>query len=116
MKRLKKAISIMLSFALIAGICFNLYPQEAKAANEILFSVTADKQELKPGDQVTVTVEMSDNVDGYTMEYRMQFDDSRLEIIDYELGNVADGGFIAGINETSNEVSAVIAHTNKMTN
>lgn len=116
MKRLKKAISIMLSFALIAGICFNLYPREAKAANEILFSVTADKQELKPGEQVTVTVEMSDNVDGYTMQYMMQFDDSRLEIIDYKLGNVADGAYIAGINATSNEVSAAIAHANKMPN
>lgn len=116
MKRLKKAISIMLSFALIAGICFNLYPREAKAANEILFSVTADKQELKPGEQVTVTVEMSDNVDGYTMQYMMQFDDSRLEIIDYKLGNVADGAYIAGINATSNEVSAAIAHANEMPN
>lgn len=116
MKRLKKAISIVLSFALITGICFNLYPQEAKAANEILFSVTADKQELKPGDQVTVTVEMSDNVDGYTMQYMMQFDNSRLEIIDYKLGNVADGAVMSGINATSNEVLSVIAHSNKMPN
>ena len=67
----KRIMALMLSFVMIMGAAFAMTPNVAKAASEATFTVTADKKELHRGDQFTVSVSMSDNVNAYGLVYKM---------------------------------------------
>lgn len=110
MRSLRKAISFILSFVMVVGICFTALPQKVEAAGDnLLFSVTADKEEVQRGDEIKVTVGMSGNTtDAYTLQYRLNYDNTRLEFVNAELGEVANGAFASSVNGTNERVNVVI--------
>ena len=63
--KLKKGLSFFLSFLMVLSLCAVSVPEEVKAESNVVFTVTADKQEVKRGDEVTLTVTMSGNTDAY---------------------------------------------------
>lgn len=97
MRKIKRVISYSLSLIMVISVCFTAFPKRVEAAENIIFSVTADKQEVKRGENVTVTVEMSGNAGAaYGIDYDLQYDDTRLELVgEPKLGNVADGSMIS---------------------
>ena len=77
--KLQKAISFMLSLIMVLGICIVTVPETAKAAGDVRCTVSADKQKLKRGDTVMVTVSMSGNTEAYGLKYELGYDTSRLK-------------------------------------
>lgn len=98
---LKKVISLMISFVMVLSICLAAVPKETRAAGEVQFTVRADKQELHRGDEVTVTVDMSGNVEAYGLTYELFFDTSRLKVVSMSEGDVSSGAFVSDIDQTA---------------
>ena len=48
--KLKKGLSFFLSFLMVLSLCAVSVPEEVKAESNVVFTVTADKQEVKRGD------------------------------------------------------------------
>ena len=91
-RRLKKIISFVLSFVMIASICFTVFPQMVEASGEKgSFSLSADKEEVERGEEITVTVRLSQSQDIYGVQSDLLYDTSRLELVSYELGDCAEG-------------------------
>lgn len=105
--RLQKTISFMLSFIMVLSICVATVPKTAKAAGEVQFTVSADKQELKRGDQVTVTVSMSGNTEGYGLTYDLYGNQDKLKIV----GSPKRGDIFNGL-DPDNDLSSCRATSN----
>ncbi|WP_418539873.1 Ig-like domain-containing protein [Massilistercora timonensis] len=118
MRSMKKMFSFILSFVMVASICFAAVPQKVEAAGDsLVFTVSADKEVVKRGDQVTVTIEMSGNkTDGYTLSYRLNYDNTKLEYIDSELGSVAEGAVVSSATGTNQRVNVVVAKPEVLSN
>ena len=87
----KRIMALMLSFVMIMGAAFAMTPNVAKAASEATFTVTADKKELHRGDQFTVSVSMSDNVNAYGLVYKMFYDAEKVSLVgDPVKGSIID--------------------------
>lgn len=87
----KRIMALMLSFVMIMGAAFVMTPNVAKAASEATFTVTADKKELHRGDQFTVSVSMSDNVNAYGLVYKMFYDAEKVSLVgDPVKGSIID--------------------------
>lgn len=94
---LKKVLSIFLSFLMVLGLCAVSVPEKANAAGKITFTVSADKQELKRGDEVTITVTMSGNTEAYGITYELLHDKTKLELTEV-MDLPATGSVIEGLN------------------
>ncbi len=118
MRSMKKMFSFILSFVMVASICFAALPQKVEAAGDsLVFTVSADKEVVKRGDQVTVTIEMSGNkTDGYTLSYRLNYDNTKLEYIDSKLGLVAEGAEVSSATGTNQRVNVVVAKPEVLSN
>lgn len=78
--KLKKGLSFFLSFLMVLSLCAVYVPEEVKAESNVVFTVTADKQEVKRGDEVTLTVTMSGNTDAYAVQFELLHDDKKLQL------------------------------------
>ena len=78
--KLKKGLSFFLSFLMVLSLCAVSVPEEVKAESNVVFTVTADKQEVKRGDEVTLTVTMSGNTDAYAVQFELLHDDKKLQL------------------------------------
>ena len=58
---LQKTISFLLSLVMVLGMCIVQAPETVKAADGPQVTASADKQELRRGEQVTVTAVLSGN-------------------------------------------------------
>ncbi len=115
---LRKTISAVLSFLLVLSMCFIAMPGEVRAAGAQII-ISADKEELVPGDTVTVTVTLAGNTDAYGLSYELLFDESRLELkeSDIQEGPACTGAMAKMLNlKGTNIVSAVIARTDLIPN
>lgn len=84
MKRrgLRSAVSFLLSFVLVLGMCMAVVPNNVKAADgDVVFTVSSDKQVLHRGDTVTVTVSMAGNTEAFGLQYDLSYDTDRLRFI-----------------------------------
>ena len=80
-KSLKRFTAFLLVFVMVAGASMTLVPKTAKAASEATFTVEANKQELKRGDQFTVTVSMAENAKAYSLSYELFFDADKVKVV-----------------------------------
>ena len=78
--KLKKGLSFFLSFLMVLSLCAVSVPEEVKAESNVVFTVTADKQEVKRGDEVTLTVTMSGNTDAYGVQFELLHDKKKLQL------------------------------------
>lgn len=78
--KLKKGLSFFLSFLMVLSLCAVSVPEEVKAESNVVFTVMADKQEVKRGDEVTLTVTMSGNTDAYAVQFELLHDDKKLQL------------------------------------
>lgn len=96
---LKKILSFVLSLVMVLGLCTSVKMDKVQAADGVVFTITADKTEVKRGDEVTVTVTMSGNTEGYGLTYFLSHDTSKLELESVEklpsTGSVVEGLDIA---------------------
>lgn len=77
---MKRILSFVLAVCLVLGLSVGVF-----AAT---LDVSADKTDIKPGDEVTVTVSAKDAFVGYTaIQYRLYFDSSLFETIDTDDDN-----------------------------
>ena len=77
---MKRILSFVLAVCLVLGLSVGVF-----AAT---LDVSADKTDIKPGDEVTVTVSAKDAFVGYTaIQYRLYFDSSLFETIDMDDDN-----------------------------
>lgn len=115
MKRgsLKKVISLMLSLAMVLSTCFVAIPREVKAEDSVQFTVSADKQDLHRGDELTVSVDMSKNDAAYGLIYELYYDADKLEVISFKKGTAFEGAAFSSLNKSSedNSVIATILET-----
>lgn len=77
---LKKILSFVLSLVMVLGLCSSVKMDKVQAADGVVFTVTADKTDVKRGDEVTVTVTMSGNTEGYGLKYVLTHDSSKLKL------------------------------------
>ena len=77
---LKKILSFVLSLVMVLGLCSSVKMDKVQAADGVVFTITADKTDVKRGDEVTVTVTMSGNTEGYGLTYFLSHDTSKLEL------------------------------------
>lgn len=114
----KKLLSFMLSFVLVFGLFCALTPDKSKAAEQLTFTVSADKTELHRGDTVTLSVNMSGNTIGTGLSIVFTYDDS---ILEYQggasVGEVGTGCFATDLNDTkSGMIQAVLITLNSQLN
>lgn len=114
----KKLLSFMLSFVLVFGLFCAFTPDKPKAAEQLTFTVSADKTELHRGDTVTLSVNMSGNTIGTGLSLVFTYDDS---ILEYQggasVGEVATGCFATDLNDTkSGTIQAVLITLNSQLN
>ena len=60
---LQKTISFLLSLVMVLGMCIVQAPETVKAADGAQVTASVDKQELRRGEQVTVTAVLSGNTE-----------------------------------------------------
>lgn len=77
---LKKILSFVLSLVMVLGLCSSVKMDKVQAADGVVFTITADKTDVKRGDEVTVTVTMSGNTEGYGLKYVLTHDSSKLKL------------------------------------
>ena len=65
---------------MVLSLCAVSVPEEVKAEGNVIFTVTADKKELKRGDEVTLTVTMSGNTDAFLLRGNLLADCKRFTI------------------------------------
>lgn len=87
---LKKILSFVLSLVMVLGLCTSVKMDKVQAADGVVFTVTADKTDVKRGDEVTVTVTMSGNTEGRGLRWIMTYDSSKMEGIN--IGETDDEG------------------------
>lgn len=118
MKRrgLRRAVSFLLSFVLVLGMCMTAVPNNVKAADgDVVFTVTADKQVLHRGDTVTVTVSMAGNTDAYGVQCEYGYDKHKLNLENVGFGEVITatkaepGTNLADASGADGSISIVIA-------
>lgn len=78
---LQKTISFVLSFVMVLSMCIVAMPQTAKAAGDKQFTVSVDKQELRRGEQVTFTINMSGETEAYGLTYELIPPAGKLKIV-----------------------------------
>ena len=76
---LKKILSFVLSLVMVLGLCSSVKMDKVQAADGLVFTVTADKTEVKPGDIITVSITMSGNTKAYGVEWHMSYDSSKMQ-------------------------------------
>lgn len=110
--KLKKGLSFFLSFLMVLSLCAVSVPEEVKAESNVVFTVTADKQEVKRGDEVTLTVTMSGNTDAYAVQFELLHDDKKLQLETVnalpETGSVKEGS-ICLTHETVDHTALTVA-------
>ncbi len=118
MKRrgLRRAVSFLLSFVLVLGMCMTAVPNNVKAADgDVVFTITADKQVLYRGDTVTVTVSMAGNTDAYGVQCEYGYDKHKLNLENVGFGEVITatkaepGTNLADASGADGSISIVIA-------
>ena len=68
---LQKTISFLLSLVMVLGMCIVQAPETVKAADGPQVTASADKQELRRGEQVTVTAVLSGNTEAFGLDYEI---------------------------------------------
>lgn len=118
MKRgiLRKGIPFVLSFFMVLSICGVSIPKKLQAAEGIVFTVTSDKQELKRGDTVTVTVTMSGNTDACGLAFYMDYDNTKLSLNQDPIAGEVTEGAISMPNFTEEQAIIVVISTNTLKN
>lgn len=107
--RMRKLISLMLSCIVVFAAVFAIVPNEAKAAEEVIFTVSSDKQVLHRGDTFTMTVSMSGNETGEGLVYNLFFDEEKLELVSSAKGDVMSGQFDMLVNYPAGSTNSVRA-------
>lgn len=112
---LLKTISFVLSLVMVLSMCIVSTPQTAKAADGAQVTASADKKELRRGDKVTVTAVLSGNTEAFGLDYVLNFDTTRLKLVQIERGGAFEGSFVGMLNPEAGEekdckgfISAVI--------
>ncbi len=112
---LQKTISFVLSFVMALSLCVAVAPKTAKAANGTQVTASVSRQELRRGEQVTVTAVLSGNTDAFGLDYVLNFDTTRLKLVKIERGGAFEGSFVGMLNPDAGEeeeckgfISAVI--------
>lgn len=77
---MRRAFSLLLSFVLVLSMCFISIPKEVKAAENVAVIVNADKTELRRGDTVTYTVELTGNESVVGADVGFSYDSDMLEL------------------------------------
>lgn len=113
MKRvgIRRVISCMLACVIAFATAFTIAPGKLKAAEEVVFTMTSDKETLHRGDTFTVSVSMAGNTTGEGLTYNLIFDEEKLELIGSERGEVMSGQFDTLTNYpagSTNSIRAVI--------
>lgn len=81
----KRLLSFVLSFMLIFGASFAAISNGVQAATgKVTFSINADRTELHRGDEVMLSVNLSDNNDMAGLEAVFSYDSEKLELISDE--------------------------------
>ena len=111
--KLKKGLSFFLSFLMVLSLCAVSVPEEVKAESNVVFTVTADKQEVKRGDEVTLTVTMSGNTDAYGVQFELLQDKKKLQLETVNelpaTGSVIEGSFLHSTDSTTEDTALTIA-------
>lgn len=107
--KLKKAAALLLSLVMVLSVSLVSVPGETKAAGKTTFTLSADKQDLKRGDEVTVKLNMSENTEAYGVGYTLLYDVETLEVLSYELGEAADDAMVKKINNPVGKIKCAIA-------
>lgn len=111
--KLKKGLSFFLSFLMVLSLCAVSVPEEVKAESNVVFTVTADKQEVKRGDEVTLTVTMSGNTDAYGVQFELLHDDKKLQLESVNAlpatGSVKEGSMLSSTHETVDHTALTVA-------
>lgn len=95
---MRRAFSLLLSFVLVLSMCFISIPKEVKAAENVAVIVNADKTELRRGDTVTYTVELTGNESVVGADVGFSYDSDMLELQgEPTKGNCFDGVFVGQI-------------------
>lgn len=111
--KLRKGLSFFLSFLMVLSLCAVSVPEEVKAEGNVIFTVTADKKELKRGDEVTLTVTMSGNTDAYGVQFELLHDDMKLQLESVNAlpatGSVKEGSMLSSTHETVDHTALTVA-------
>ena len=111
--KLKKGLSFFLSFLMVLSLCAVSVPEEVKAESNVVFTVTADKQEVKRGDEVTLTVIMSGNTDAYGVQFELLHDKKKLQLETVNqlpaTGSVIEGSSFHSTDKTKTDDTALTA-------
>lgn len=116
---LKRGIALLLSIVMVLGMCGVSVPvvkaEEKMQDSGITFTITADKKEVKPGDIVTLSVNMKGNRDDsgiYAVVFKANYDPDVIEPVktedgewDFTPGNAPSGSMIVMSGGTSERVS-----------
>ena len=106
---LKKILSFVLSLVMVLGLCSSVKMDKVQAADGVVFTITADKTDVKRGEVITVRAMMTGNANtkAYGLEWHIHYDGSKLEginigPIDEETGEqeAALGGLGGSIRKT----------------
>lgn len=101
---LQKTISFLLSLVMVLGMCIVQAPETVKAADGAQVTASADKQELRRGEQVTVTAVLSGNTEAFGLDYVLNFDTTRLKLVKIDRGAAFEGAFVGMLNPEADEV------------
>ena len=101
---LQKTISFLLSLVMVLGMCIVQAPETVKAADGPQVTASADKQELRRGEQVTVTAVLSGNTEAFGLDYVLNFDTTRLKLVKIDRGAAFEGAFVGMLNPEADEV------------
>lgn len=112
--KLKKVVAFLLSLTMVLSLSLVSVPGDVKAAGKPTFTLSADKQELKRGDEVTVTLRLSENTDAWAIGYKMFYDTERLELIGAPVkGEVIQNAEIGTTHTPEGKVNCAAADTTK---
>ena len=101
---LQKTISFLLSLVMVLGMCIVQAPETVKAADGPQVTASADKQELRRGEQVTVTAVLSGNTEAFGLDYVLNFDTTRLKLVKIDRGAAFEGAFVGMLNPEADEM------------
>ena len=117
---INRILAFMLSFVMMMGV-IGVIPTRVNAAGGPVFTVTASAESLQRGNQFTVTVSMSDNLEGFGLTYALFYDPSKVAVVgepvqgsaysDLNAGNMEFGLLVH--DQADNCVQATIACLNR---
>ena len=94
----KRVMSSILTLVMVFGLSGTLNLQHVEAAEKAKITISADKTEVKRGDIITYSIDLSGNETGVGLTLRLLFDNTKIEPLDSDdaivKGNVISSAFM----------------------